>query len=59
MNIKLRYIGKTEGFSFDTRQWDVVSPKLPGYEHSAGFPSFGIEMIQELIKKGVQPWMKL
>ncbi len=35
-------------FGGDPRQWDVLSPQLPGYNYQAGYPTFGIADLQRL-----------
>lgn len=51
--LKLRYIGKMEGFPavYDTRLWDVLEPKLPGYVFEDGrynTPTLGLTGLQEM-----------
>lgn len=45
--MRLIYKGKSEGCSGDTRVWDVIEPRLPGYDYKYGYPSFGVEGLKE------------
>jgi hypothetical protein len=49
--IILKYIGKMEWakeFGIDSRMWNVVSPKLKGYDYSSGGePTFTLEGLKE------------
>ncbi len=45
----LVYLGKTKGYkgTLDTRIWDVVEPRLPGFDYKYGYPSMGLEGLKE------------
>lgn len=50
MKIKLKYIGKmewTKEYRIDSRMWDLIEPRLKGYDYKSGYPTFTIEGLKE------------
>ena len=49
--VKLQYIGMmewTKKYNMDSRMWNVLAPKLKGYDYSSGgYPTFTIEGLKE------------
>lgn len=48
MTIKLVYKGKQEWPGQEPmRLWDLIEPKLPGYDYKYGYPTFGTAGLKE------------
>jgi hypothetical protein len=49
--LKLQYLGKmkwSEAYNIDSRMWNVLSPKLPGYTYDGkGWPTFTLTGLKE------------
>lgn len=57
--MKLQYLKDSDklakqcGMShLDSRMWNLIEPRLPGYDYKIGYPTFGLVKINELIKQG-------
>ena len=52
--LKLRYIigsreaGASFGPGIDLRMWDIIQPKLKGYNYKVGYPTFTLESLQNM-----------